>query len=457
MARNLASDDRPPGLEDYGSVRAAPFMTTRNPILPVQCPVSVAGPRRRVPLLNPSLLAAGLVVALLLLAALLFVEQERLVSAIANARAADSAYRYAQLERELLKAALACHGEGLDSLRQQNLLERAETAIAGQSFSLLGPDSTRILRELVEALRAEPAAGWPCRRFAAWAEKVHPVVIEATAISDRLRADLLGQLRTYRRDILLGFLVVLLFALTYLFRQWREAQAQRRRIASLESEGSFKTRLIGMVAHELRTPIATILGFSELLSRPGGDRARYLARIQGAARRLNQTLATFLDLHRLESGRALEPQKAPVRLDALAREALDMVRFQFPDQRFVPELSEEPVWVEGDEARLLSTLLNLLTNAAKYGPAGDAVRLTLRAEGDRVRVEVHDAGPPLDAEEAEAVFRPWVRLSRHRGREGYGLGLSVAREVIAQHGGRIGWEARPPGQVFWFELPRLEV
>ena len=415
--------------------------------------MGVAPSNPRIPLLRPRFLAALLIVALLALAALLFYEQARLEYAIRDARAANSAYQYSQLERDLLKAALACRGGGLGPLREKNLLTRAETAIESYNFPFLSPDSARTLRALVEELRAEPAASWSCQRLEAWADRVHPVVIEAAAISNRLRSDLLVQLRTYRKDTIVGFLLVLLFALAYLFQQWREAQAQRRRIASLESEGAFKTRLIGMVAHELRTPIATILGFSELLTRPGGDRSQHLARIQGAARRLNQTLATFLDLHRLESGKALELKKAPVRLDALAHEALEMVRFQFPEHRFHAELPEEPLWVEGDEARLFSTLLNLLTNAAKYGPEGGEVRLTLRAEGDRARVEVYDGGPPLDAGEAEAVFRPWVRLARHHGREGYGLGLSVAREVIAAHGGEIGWAPRPPGQVFWFELP----
>jgi len=415
--------------------------------------VGVARPGHRVPLLRPRFLAALLITALLLLASVLFYEQVQLERAIGDARAANSAYQYSQLERDLLKAALECREGGLSSLREMNLINRAETAIESYNFPFLSPESAQTLRELVERLRTEPATSWSCDRLESWADRVHPVVIEATAISNRLRSDLLVQLRTYRKDTIVGFLLVLLFALAYLFQQWREGQAQRERIASLESEGAFKTRLIGMVAHELRTPIATILGFSELLTRPEGRHEQHLARIQGAARRLSQTLATFLDLHRLESGQALELKKTPVQLDALAREALEMVRPQYPDHPFRVELPEEPVWVEGDEARLFSTLLNLLTNAAKYGPEGGEVRLSLRPEGGRVRVEVYDAGPPLGSEEAEAIFRPWVRLARHHGREGYGLGLSVAREVIAAHGGEIGWEARPPGQVFWFELP----
>ncbi len=414
--------------------------------------MGVAGPRRRIPLLSPSLLAAGLIVALLLLAALLFYEQSRLESAITNARAANSAYQYSQLERDLLKAALICSRGGIDPVRATNLEQRARLAVHSFSFPLLAPESRRTLERLLARLEAESARAWPCERLEAWADRVHPIVIEATEVSSTVRSNLLVQLRAYRRDTLFGFVIVLLFAAAYLYYQARQVLGQRRRIADLESEGAFKTRLLGMVAHELRTPIATIVGFSELLDDPGADHRRYLKRIQNAARRLGQTLATFLDLYRLESGQRLELERRPVRLGALIAEAAEMLQVQFPG-RFRLEPEDGEVVVVGDEGRLFSTALNLLTNAAKYGPEGEPVRIRLACKNGTARVEVYDGGPPLEPEEAEAIFQPWTRLARHRGREGHGLGLAVAREVIAQHGGRIGWEARPPGQVFWFELP----
>ena len=397
-------------------------------------------------------MAAGLVVALLLLAALLFYEQARLESAVRDARAANSAYQYSQLERDLLKAALLCTRGALDPVRAANLEQRARLATQSYSFPLLDQENRSSLTQLLDRLEREPATGWSCERLEAWANRVHPVVIEATEVSSRVRSDLLVQLRVYRRDTFLGFLLVLLFAFAYLYGQAQRALAQHRRIADLESEGAFKTRILGTVAHELRTPIATIVGFSELLRRPHADTRDHLMRIENAARRLEQTLATFLDLYRLESGKALELKRKPLRLDDLAREAVEMLEVQHPD-RFELEVEGGPVWVKGDEGRLFSTLLNLLSNAAKYGPEDVPVRLRLACSGRVARVEVYDGGPALTDQEARSVFRPWIRLPRHRGREGQGLGLTVAREVVRQHGGRMGWEPRPPGQVFWFELP----
>jgi signal transduction histidine kinase len=399
-------------------------------------------------------LAVGLIVTLLLLAALLFYEQARLEAAITNARAANSAYQYSQLERDLLKAALLCKRGGITRVRENNLVQRARLAIESYSFPFLAEPSRNTLELLLEHLEREPARTWPCARLEAWADQVHPVVIEATEVSSTVRSNLLVQLRTYRRDTIAGFVLVLLFALAYLYTQAREVLGQRRRIADLESEGAFKTRLLGMVAHELRTPIATIVGFSELLGRAGDDRENHLARIQSAAARLGQTLAAFLDLYRLESGQRLELARRPVELRPLLEEAAAMLQVQYPD-RFRIEPGDD-ARVEGDEGRLFSTVLNLLTNAAKYGRESDPVRVRLTCREGTARVEVEDGGPPLSPEEAEAIFQPWTRLPRHRGHEGHGLGLAVAREVIAQHGGRLGWTPRPPGQVFWFELPCLD-
>lgn len=386
-----------------------------------------------------------------MLAALLFYEQARLESAIRDSRAANSAYQYSQLERDLLKAALVCERGGIGPVRSNNLKQRAQLAVSSYSYPLLREESQSTLKDLERALATEPASRWPCEQLEAWADRVHPVVIDATEVSNVVRSNLLVQLRGYRRDTLIGFVVVLFFALAYLYFQARQVLGQRRRIADLESEGAFKTRLLGMVAHELRTPIATIVGFSELLDRPADDPRPYLRRIQNAARRLGQTLATFLDLYRIESGQQLELERRPLRLRALVEEAAEMLQVQFPD-RFRIEPSEEDVVVLGDEGRLFSALLNLLSNAAKYGPEDEPVQVRLACKDGVARVEVYDGGPPLTPEEAEAVFQPWTRLARHRGREGHGLGLSVTREVLAQHGGRIGWEVRPPGQVFWFEL-----
>ncbi|WP_457637049.1 sensor histidine kinase [Oceanithermus sp.] len=393
-----------------------------------------------------------LLAGLLALGVALFFEQESLERAVADARAADSAYQYSQLERDLLLAALECREHSLGEVRLASIRHRTQLAISSQNFAWLSPENQQTLRDLQRDLQSSDPARWSCDLFQGWARLVHPVVIEATDLSNAVRGRLVAQIRGLRHDTALGFLVVILLTLILFISALRNSRRQRLRIASLESEKAFRERLVGMVAHELRTPIATISGFAELLDCRGKNRDN-IERIKRTARRLSQTLTHFLDLHRLQSGQALAISKERLDMKRLVEEALETTRAQYPQTRFEPLLPEEPVWLQGDEARLLSAVQNLLSNAAKYGPEGEPVSVRLLATEGKVRLEVEDRGPALSPEEASAVFEPWTRLPRHQRLEGYGLGLPVVREVVKRHGGEIGWEARGSGQVFWLELP----
>jgi len=393
-----------------------------------------------------------LITSLLLLAVGLYYEQGLLERSLLDTRAADSAYQYSQLERDLLMAALECEGGGVSQTRLVSLRHRSRLIIDSANFHWLSADSQQTLWRLAETLEGGDPAAWSCELFTGWAEMVHPIVIEAADLSNASRARLLVQMRELRRDMAMGFLVVVLLAGFVSLLAWRESRRQHERIASLESEGAFRERLIGMVAHELRTPVAIISGFAELLDCQGKSRDQ-IERIKRMALRLDQTLTSFLDLHRLQSGQPLAMKPREIDFAGLLREALEAVRIQYPQVDFRVEMDGGPVLVRGDEARLFSALQNLLSNAAKYGPAGEPVVVRLSREGGRVRVEVEDGGPPLSEEEVRAIFEPWSRLPRHRGLEGYGLGLPVVRESVRQHGGDLGWEPRGRRQVFWLELP----
>ena len=414
--------------------------------------MGVATTGNRTPQLVSLWLGYLLIASLLVLGAVLFYEQEMLEHAVIDARAADSAYQYSQLERDLLAAALECRNGSLGEVRLTSVRHRSQLAVASENFHWLSPENRQILKQLEQNLEKGDPASWPCELFSGWAEQVHPVVIEATDLSNAARGRLLAQIRNLRRDTALGFLVVVLLTTALLIAAWRTNRRQRQRIASLESEGAFRERLVSMVAHELRTPIATISGFAELLDCTGKNRDHIL-RIKRTAQRLSQTLTSFLDLHRLQSGQPLVVAKERLDLRLLVEEALEMARAQYPQTKFEFVAPREPAWLRGDESRLFSAIQNLLSNAAKYGPKGEPVVVRLQSANGRVRLEVEDGGPALSPEEASAVFEPWTRLARHQRLEGYGLGLPVVREVVRQHGGEIGWEARGAGQVFWLELP----
>ena len=119
----------------------------------------------------------------------------------------------------------------------------------------------------------------------------------------------------------------------------------------------------------------------------------------------------------------------------------------------VLDVSSDLAPISADHARLRLAISNLATNAIRHAPRGSAVRLRVRAAQDGVRFEVDDAGPGVPVGERERIFEPFVRGSNEKS-EGAGLGLTIAREVVRAHGGRIGvTEADGGGARFWVEVP----
>jgi signal transduction histidine kinase len=114
-----------------------------------------------------------------------------------------------------------------------------------------------------------------------------------------------------------------------------------------------------------------------------------------------------------------------------------------------------PPSLYADATRLQQVLVNLLSNASKYSPMEAQLGLALQRQGDDLLVQVHDQGPGLPADQRDQVFQRFVRLSNQDGTQpGVGLGLSVVRTVVEEHGGRVGVESSPgSGAVFWFTIP----
>ena len=220
-----------------------------------------------------------------------------------------------------------------------------------------------------------------------------------------------------------------------------------------------KSEFLSSMSHELRTPLNAILGFSQLLEldRSLSERSRgHLREVLRAGRHLLGLINEVLDLAHVESGRlVLSPQ--PLRLHELVDEAAMLtdpmarprgLRLQ---RRVAPELV-----VLADRMRLKQVLLNLLSNAAKYGRPGSLVVLEAAASGPgNVRLTVSDQGPGIAPELLDQLFKPFSRLGAERGTvEGAGIGLALSRQLMALMGGRIGVDSRPgEGADFWIELP----
>jgi signal transduction histidine kinase len=125
-------------------------------------------------------------------------------------------------------------------------------------------------------------------------------------------------------------------------------------------------------------------------------------------------------------------------------------------QRLVVELPAAVPVVQADPRRTVQVLVNLLSNASKYGPDDAEIEVDAALRGNWVRVNVVDCGPGVPLEQRHELFRRFVHPNPQNGRAqvGVGLGLSVVKAVVEAHGGQVGIEDRPAGgSVFWFTLP----
>jgi signal transduction histidine kinase len=212
--------------------------------------------------------------------------------------------------------------------------------------------------------------------------------------------------------------------------------------------------LVATVAHELRTPLAAVKGFTTTLLRrwdrfDDAERRELVAAVRSDADRLGRLVADLLDVGRIEAGR-LDLRRSPVDLiELVQRQVAAQVAAGVPAERFRVEQSGPVGVLAVDTDRVEQVLANLLDNAVRHG----AGRVTMRLEAcpDGVAVTVSDQGDGVPAEQKNLVFQRFWRDGR---RGGSGLGLYVARGLVEAHGGTIGvGRAAGGGAAFRFTLP----
>ena len=234
----------------------------------------------------------------------------------------------------------------------------------------------------------------------------------------------------------------------------RELEARNERLKKSEEA---KSELVTVVAHELRTPLASILGFTSVLRHrktTPEERRQYLDIIDAQGHRLASLVNDFLDVQRLDEGK-LTLSRELVDLGRIVRDQTDLFSGQSPKHLIDVALPKGPLPVRGDPNRLAQVVANLLSNAIKYSPDGGHVRIAGDRENGHVRISVNDEGIGIPDEVQREIFGKFVRgHATANGIEGSGLGLAISRSLVEAHGGRIDFESRSGvGSTFWFELP----
>jgi signal transduction histidine kinase len=306
------------------------------------------------------------------------------------------------------------------------------------------------------ALEAAPVGG------AGWTLYVldDPAIIYAAQrnLATELGLPLLGAI------VVAGALAGLLAAAWLLLTRGRDrlAAANLRLVelnAEVQGAARAKSDFLASMSHELRTPLNAVLGFSDVLheqlSGKLTDRQlHYIANIRAAGEHLLELINDVLDLSKVEAGR-LQLRPEPVSMAALL-EPVAAAAAQLATERGVhfeaPVIPASTVLV--DPGRMRQVLLNLLSNAMKFTPAGGTVRLLTVLEGHSARFEVIDTGIGIPADRRDRVFGMFERL--HEGRSdatGTGLGLAITKKLVELQHGAIDFESHEgQGTRFWVVL-----
>jgi signal transduction histidine kinase len=234
------------------------------------------------------------------------------------------------------------------------------------------------------------------------------------------------------------------------------AEAKRE----IEKAQQAKDELYAMVTHDLRSPLISMVAFSQKLlnslqNKVSEKEYQKLQWIWNEARRLEGFVTDFLDLSRLTSEKVVFDFQ-PLDPRQMVDEALEPLRPQIQDKMLHVEVTMGGLpWVEADAWAVRRLFMNLLTNAVLHGRSGGTIEVGGEEEDGMIRFWVKDNGPGIREQDLPHIFEEFHTTAA--GRKGSGLGLAIAHQVVQTHGGRIWVESREgKGATFYFTLPKVQ-
>jgi signal transduction histidine kinase len=242
-----------------------------------------------------------------------------------------------------------------------------------------------------------------------------------------------------------------------------ELLAENDRLSqAIQDAEQAKAKFVSVVTHELRIPMTSIKGYTDLLRQgvvgPVNEmQLGFLDIIRNNVERMSTLVSDLSDISRMETGR-LHLKIEMVSVSACVEEALLYYKQKLEEkqQRLEVRIPEGLPQIYSDQSRVIQVLSNLISNSWKYTPAEGEITIKATTFEDRVRVEVQDTGIGIDPEDQERIFEPFFRSEDPivREQQGWGLGLSIAKNLIELLNGEIGFESEPKaGSLFWISLP----
>ena len=218
-----------------------------------------------------------------------------------------------------------------------------------------------------------------------------------------------------------------------------------------------KSQLLGIVSHELKLPLTTIFGYSEMLvDYLEGEPKHFASEILAQTKRLNRLIENLLDLERIESGQ-YTIRRFPLDLTIVFQDAINGVT-PLAKQKDITIQVDIPTRItplSGDEPLLLQTILNLLDNSIKFSPNQSTIQVRLTEKEDSFEIQISDQGQGIAKKDTETIFDKFDRGSNDVKKTGFGLGLNLVKQVIEGHSGTISVDSTlGEGATFSILLPK---
>ena len=370
-----------------------------------------------------------------------------------------------QLEREKQRA-IACLLSAMEAVQEAFLLfdENDRVIMVNSAARALmgpvgdGPITGRTFADLVAALIAagiydlggEPVESWYARRLA-----YHR---NPSGVLD-LRTPGGRSIRITERKTADHGTVTMIADIT---EDVQRADDLRRARVQAEAASEAKSEFLSSMSHELRTPLNAILGFAQLLERdrkqPLSERQLdRLSHVLRGGEHLLRLIDDVLDLSRIESGR-IAVSSEPVEIAAVLSEVvhtLEPMASRASIRIVPPEVPPETPTVMADRTRLAQVLMNLGSNAIKYGKTNGHVAFRTEPGSGSVRITVIDDGIGIPEDKRDRIFDPFQRAGQEAGPiEGTGIGLTISKRLAELMRGRVGFHSQlGQGSEFWIELP----
>lgn len=262
-------------------------------------------------------------------------------------------------------------------------------------------------------------------------------------------------------------LSVLVELLPPLFEIGQDTMLVLRALSDQEAADHLQSLFLANVTHEFRTPLSAINAsveffLDEMENLTRDDIKQLLQSIHLSVTALQTLIDNLLEASNIEAGRFVVHLR-PVDFEEVVTQSVQVVAplLSRRDQRLRIHKPDHLPPIEADPLRLEQVLVNLLSNASKYGPVRQVIDLTIEHEHDHehmLRVSVADRGPGIPLSAQPNLFRRFVHLDTKDGSQyGIGLGLSLVKVIVEEHGGQVGVQDRPGGGAcFWFTLPEAK-